>query len=318
MDFIKRHRGRIVFALACLAFALILAALLQQSSQPEGRRNAGISVVVYADAAGRWRSLDQGIAQACDELSLEKPTITAISSHSTAQQQIEILRRELQNGAQGFLVAAVDSAEMAEALSEIARQAPVVLVNTGAGALPAVSADDAEMGRALARSMEQVEGSVAIIKTSTRRQSVADRYEAFVAEAGALGLDIVVWDMEIMPAYPDQRIAGQLRYEQPAALVAFDNETLEHAADAVTQSESCALLYGIGCSNKVVSALDSGVIHQICFQNEYSVGYLGLMTLADEMRLDVPAFGGGVEFEIVNRDNMYDQTIERLLFPIIQ
>lgn len=314
----KRYRGRIIFGLLCLAFLLGLFAVLRTESAPPARKTADISVVVYGADAERWRSLDQGISQACAELGIEKPILT-LSQSGDAAQQLSVLQREIDNGAGGLLVAAAGGEAMAPEIARMAELVPVVLVESGVGdALPLISADNAEMGRLLASEMAGAGQSVVVIRPAAPRDSVQARFNGFMAQAGALGIQTEVWEVNAASRQDLNYLTSRLRLENPDMLAAFDNETLEALSNAISLSGRSIGVHGIGNSSGVVHALDLGSVSEICFQNEFSIGYLGLMRLAGQMSLDAPEITGQVEYRLVTRQNMYDAEIERLLFPIIQ
>lgn len=315
----KKYRSHIAFALLCTAFVMGLFYMQASTRQNAGRKPVALSVVVYSGDAERWRTLDQGIAQACTELGIEKPTLTILPPGSSGMEQSQDLAWELQNGTQGILIAAADSESLRQQLPNISFSIPVVAVESGAGeGLPPLGADNWEMGAQLARRVADTGEKVVLLRANDNRDSVTQRRQGFLQQAQSLGCAVEVWDLDTSQTSPQKTIAEQIAAQSPAVLVALDNETLEYAAAANQMRPGGTRLYGVGTSPKVIHALDAGYIYEVCFQNEFSIGYLGMMQLARQMKLTTQQPPAQFPYHIITRDNMYDTDIQRLIFPMIQ
>ncbi len=309
----KQNRVTMLVAVVGLALVAGLLWYAFRADAPEkARQDVRIAVVLYGTSAERWGALDQGIAQACTELNIEKPVLTvrATPAADAADEQRERILREVANGAAGLLVAAADSAAMQPELETLAQTVPLVMMETGAGeSLPCVTADNLQMGRDLAARLAEEGTPVALLPGELSRDSVAARQAGFLQQAKELGLAVDV--------VPDGgMLAHTLRSGKYGTVVALDNETLENAA--ATVGGAGVQLVGIGASDKVVHELDSGNVTEICYQNEFSIGYIAMMQLAEKMNLGGGDVHSPVEYRIVRRETMYDPDTERLLFPIIQ
>lgn len=315
----RRFAAPIVLALFFLAFACVIVWMMYlDTGQPE-KKAAQISVVVYGENNDRWRSLDQGISQACRELGIEKPVLTVVRGADPERQAI-LLQREVDNGARGLLVAAMNSAALDEYLTTLTSAVPVVTVESGAGTLPFAGVDDAAMGRALADRVAEQPGSIALLAEGLVRDNISRRYEAFLDRMRERGREVTVFQREEPRLELKAFIASGLATSKPSVdcLVALDNNTLESAIDAVPAAMVEVTLCGIGSSDKVLHALDTGLVSELAFPNEYAVGYIGTRMLAAEMGLAKAPDPADIQFSLVNRENLYEPEIERLLFPIIQ
>jgi len=287
-------------------------------TQPD-KISADIAVVVYGgENSGRWKSLEQGIGQACSELGIEKPVLVLARTDDPGNQS-RLLRREVENGAQGLLVAVGDNS-LSAYIDEISGNIPVVALESGGGDVPCISADNALMGREMADRAAAHTGNIAVLAEGLSRSSISARFDAFMERMNELDRPVTVIAREgggdDLKAFIASSLANnRLNLE---ALVVLDNETLEVAIDAAPASMVEVSLYGIGNSSKVVHALDQGIVDEILFQNEYAIGYIGTMTLAEKMGLAGPAEPMEIQYSFVRRENMYDPANERLLFPIIQ
>ncbi|MDR0671784.1 MAG: substrate-binding domain-containing protein [Oscillospiraceae bacterium] len=309
-----------LFVLIGLCFALVLSVALD--SDPPGQKAppGPFSVVLYGDRADRWVPLNQGLRQACDELGWIGPAVV-LAPPTGPEEQIRLLQREITGGAQGLIVAATDSEAVRAFLAEQATpRIPVVTVETGAGTdWPAIRADDERMGEELAVQMAAAGVTEAtLLQTHLYRDSVRLRYDAFARRAQALGISLTQWRFSMPDTDLAQAIADSLLGQPARNLVAFSTEALECSIDALQGTPLPPALYGIGYSDQIIASLDQGLIDGLCCQNEYKIGYLALMQLAGAMGVSPPTDPTWVEFRYINRANMYDPDIQRLIFPIIQ
>lgn len=312
----KRYFGAALFILLFLAFVLFLLWMLYVDTRLPEKKTAQISVIVYGENTDRWRSLDQGIAHACRELGLEKPTI--LTARSDDSKQVGLIQRELENGAQGLLVAAANAAAVEEALA--AGSVPVVIVESGAGNLPCIRVDDTQLGIDLADHIAPYAGNIAVLQDGLYRQNVRQRYEGFTARMQELGKEPIVLIRDNPAVDLKSFLASELASHRPKidTLVVLENFALESAIDAIPASMTSVNLCGVGCSDKVLGALDRGVAREVVFPNEYAQGYLAMLALAAKMELGKEVEPVMVQYSIVTRENMFQPEYERLLFPILQ
>ncbi|MDL2324243.1 substrate-binding domain-containing protein [Ruminococcaceae bacterium OttesenSCG-928-A16] len=315
----KRYKGAIFITLVAICFLLVL--VLQLNAEPQKTLEPGekISVVLYGDGAERWSSFDQGLRQACNELGLSKPAIT-LAGENDPEEQVRLLQREINSGAKGLIVAASNSEFLREYLQTNELKIPVVWVETGIEEnKPGITASNTQMAETLAKQIAQSGvTTVALLQNNLQRQSVQQRYNAFCATMQRQGVEVVVWPINDSANASTAYVAKTAAAGGAGTLVALDNETLEAAANGV-QALAKVRLYGIGTSDKVVKSLDNGTLSGLCFQNEFTIAYLGTMQLAKQMGIKkVPVFTNEIEHYYVEKQDMYKPEMERILFPITQ
>ena len=310
----KRLKGPLAFVAVFLVFAGFVLWLLRAETDSQRLPEVTLSVVLYGEDPDRWRALDQGVRQACVELGIEKPAMT-MAGTGGAERQLSLLEREVANGANGLLVAA-ESPELGGYLSGLS--IPVVMVESGAGeSLTCIAADDAAMARALANLHAGQGKTVALLAENLHRQNVAARYDAFLARADELNQRVTILENDDTGMNTEQFIRYALRVHNPDVLVVLDNDTLETAATALAGDSSIEIC-GIGSSDAVVHALDQSLLDELCYSNEYAIGYIGTMTLAAQMGLVKTPEPVEMQYGIARRETMYRPENERILFPIMQ
>ena len=78
-------------------------------------------------------------------------------------------------------------------------------------------------------------------------------------------------------------------------------------------------LYGIGNSEKVMYYLDRGFIRKLVVPNDFYMGYQSVEELAKKLEYrgesDKNIYTG---YLVIDRTNLYDETNQKMLFPIVQ
>jgi len=315
--YMKKYKTVLFYGFALVVLAGIFYPFLRSDTLDQNASSPLVSVILYEGAADQWVSLGFGIQQACGELDINVP-ITKLSDRTDPAQQKALIDRELEDGAQGLIIAGNNSAALLDDLEDIPAHVPVVLVEpVGDSRTPTVSLDDAEMGQILANGLVSKKKNVIVLKENMHRQNVVLRYEAFKEQCAKNGTEITEWESsgDNVVAF----LTGMLSETPQCAIVAFDPETLENIIDAaLAVPKAKPSLYGIGASEKILYYLDRQLVLEICFGNEFGVGFNGMITLAKAMGLKPDVNLSSIDSMLVRKDNLYNTYLEQLLFPIIR
>ena len=298
-----------------MILVMVMTYVYMVPSKPEKKR-VQISVVVYGSSNGRWTAFKEGVDQAETDFGAVVNFIT-MDEKNDYKEQAEVLRRELDGGAQGLAVAVTDSGEMKEDILELAENVPLVLVESNMeGDLPCVAADAYQMGAGLARQIITEMGEdiqVYILPIDERRSCPKLRLQGFVD-----AMEDSVKDVAQLTNFDEAAQQEFWKKAGSAVLVALDDKELENAVTAMQNSENKVSLYGIGNSEKIVYELDRGVIKGIVFQNEFNMGYEAVEALLERMRGQDISGMPEVDYHHASKETMHLKENERLLFPIIQ
>jgi len=283
-----------------------------------------ISLIVYG-SSDRWENLKQGAERAADGTTAEVNLIT-MSTETNAKEQLALINREIANGADALMIAACDSREMERYFQETEIEIPVVFVQNGLenkGDYRYISADNYAMGYELANVIATNERSwikAAIIADRMERKSVSERFQGVYDSLSRYADEVVIWERDenekdIQTMLFLQR---ELTEEAVDVVVALDTSSMEGLMDAVENLNKDIKVYGIANSDKAVYYLDNGKIKSLIYQNEFSIGYLGVKVILDEKAYEKNKIFNTVEYEIVNEDDMYSAEYEKLLFPFVK
>ena len=325
----KMNRKKILaFALACI----LLGGFLVWSSGPTAwnkkqKESYQISFIARGKKAESWSTIEQGVEQAANDLNVEITPIY-LSSENNVGEQISLLRREVQNGADAVMIAPVNSTDLRAPIEAALEQVPVVAIESTVqelDGLPYIGCDNYALGKALGGEILLHGGKgkkVAVLQSSLSCSSVAARYQGIVEVLQQNGIELSFWVIPDDPAQAYETAKQLLQDSSVNKAVALDGATLEALAkaekDLSPPGVTTVEVYGVGRTNQVVSYLEEKVISSIGVQNEFNIGYLGVTEAVNRIK-DVRGTGGtAVNFAIVNYADMYSPENQRLLFPLVR
>lgn len=320
----KNKKFILVFILlGCLLSLLFISTYLYINDSNNKEKTTKISVIVYGSNSDRWATLKQGLDQGALDFGAELNFVTMTDENDTSEQEM-LVEREIANGAKGIIIAAVDSKEMTQAISDASIIVPIVMVETNVDdttGLVFISADNYSMGLNIGRSVllsSDENKTVAIFKKNLQRSSVNERYQGLMDSLQYTEYTIKPWEMGKKDTDSALFLHKMLKEDPVDVIVAMDDKSLEEVIDAVEASESTVDIYGIGSTNKIVHYLDYGVINSIVFQNEFNMGYLSIQEVVNDIYENKSVLDIDIEFRTVNKETMYLPKNQRLVFPIVQ
>ncbi|HOO27059.1 MAG TPA: substrate-binding domain-containing protein [Lachnospiraceae bacterium] len=284
-----------------------------------------ISLIVYGNSTDRWENLKQGAERAADGTSAEINLIT-MSSDLNAKEQISLINREIENGADALMIAACDSEKIEEYFKGLSVKIPVVFVQNGFEDNTDtwyISADNYAMGHTLGNVIAANEKSwikAAIISDRTERKNVADRFDGVYDSLVQYADEVVIWERNENERDSQTMLFLQRELTEEAVdvVVALDTSSMEALMDAIENLNKNIKVYGIANSDKAVYYLDNGKIKALIFQNEFSIGYLGVKVILNETAYNKKRIFNLIKYETVNKDNMYSEEYQKLLFPFVK
>ncbi|MDO5573693.1 MAG: substrate-binding domain-containing protein [bacterium] len=284
-----------------------------------------ISLIVYGNETERWENLRRGADQAAEAAGAEVNLVT-MSDETDAGEQKKLIQREINNGADALMIAACNSTEMKQYIEELSGKIPVILVESGIGYTDdrlCISADHYQMGYQLGETIiehEVPEVKVAIFIDHELRDSVAERYQGLYDALQGRVDSITIWNRKDNEA--DIRamllLQRQLTEEAVDVVVGLDTASTEAVIDAAENLNKDVKLYGIGNSDQTVYYLDSGVVEALGYQNEFSIGYLGVCEVMGISHHTREEYNNMVEYRVVTKKSLYETDNQKMLFPFVK
>ncbi len=323
----KRYQWRIGGVL--LTAAVILGGLYYYGIfARQSERPAVYSVILYQNTNDEWATFVEGTEQAEEDLDIDVNYVY-LARDDTAQEQAAAVRREIQAGSSGILLAPVDTEEVQKVLESMYFTVPVLCVETGAGdSFPVLRTDDRAMGKAMGEAiLEDMDknGSqrkVVILTEYMERDSVRLRYEGLREALEKADDSVIIEERErIHEDFGLGRFIKSVFYDDPPYLVTLDKYMTEQAAAAWTgyrqeneKKELFCRIYGIGNTARTVNELDNENIAALMYQNEFNMGYQGITYLTQKHREKWLKKNTAISYRIVTKKSLYEDENERLLF----
>ncbi|WP_411677635.1 substrate-binding domain-containing protein [Caproicibacter sp.] len=280
-----------------------------------------ISVICSGKSTENLSVMKSGIEKAADEMNADISFYT-LTSDNDANQQIELLKREINNGANAVLIMPVDSPNLIKPMKEGDKIVPVIVLQSSLSNLSDlvnISCNNDQLGQNLAKEILQKQNSSQRFVILNRKNSpeFCGGVEKVLKDAGAKPSYLDFSDLSQDAPGHAERILLQHKGE---VFIAADSATLElfGKAEKVLKSKAAAntQIFGVGRSSSIVSLLEEGVIQAIGVENQYGIGYLGIKMAVDRIN-HIPCKNMNINFVISDSSNMYHPENEYMLFPFV-
>ncbi len=282
-----------------------------------------IAVIIEDVRDDNYSNFRKGMDQAAIELSADVRFIT-LYDRLDKEQQMELISREQQDGADALIVVPVDEGQVADALSKKQVNIPTVLLGTGKSgenAAGSISVDYRQMGRKLAEGMVKrlPEGCPVMVLSEPEGLNAVsgDFLEGAeeVLEGSGHNCQRIVLEEE-----GGYKKALEMPAEKEAAYLAGTPEILSAAAGILAENASPAGdirgLYGRGNTPDILWALDEGTVSGICVTDEFSRGYFSVYMAVQALE----RAGGQILLVLdsyyIEKEDLRDPKYEKMLYPM--
>lgn len=286
-------------ALALLT--LIIPQLLRDRDEP---RLLFLSVLLRDTENSNWPVTRQGMEQAADELGAELRFLTLTVPNDSREQE-ELLRREVEGGADALVAVPADPESLHTALLRLSDPCPVVTLECAMeGGAGVVSPDNEQVGRRLAEALleDWDGGQVLLLNAGGACPEAASRLEA--AREVLTGHGVPVRPVD---ALPEEEVRWVMAFESGSTLQAAEYKEAEGRSFA---------LYGVGASTAIITRLEKGTIAAIAAWSDYAAGYLAVRQAVQAVR-EWPQAPDPLPFSIVRGEDIYAPENQKLLFPVM-
>lgn len=297
-----------------------------------------VSVILNDSYNESWTLARNGMEQAAKDNNIILNYLYTNSMES-AEEQMDLIRREEKNGAQGIITKLLPL-QGQEQVEELTGKDNLILMDclltdseTQSNAY--VGPDYYTMGKSLAHRVYQdhaKEGADGDQPSSDlriglilRQDEVASQQgkRGFLEAADELGMT-VSWIMESeLGTQEGEKLYDRINEKkQVDVLVTLENTLSECAVDYVERPDAKSAgadLYGIGFSEKLIFYLDRGRIRALAVPNEFNLGYQSVQAMAEKLTAKQTTAGSNeIRFTLVDKTTLYDEDNQKMLFPIVQ
>lgn len=283
-----------------------------------------VAVIIEDIRDDNYSNFRKGMEQAAVEFNADVRFIT-LYEKLDADEQLELICREQQDGADALIVVPVDEGRVIRMLEENETTIPVVLLGTEAeAAAGSIVIDYNKMGEQLAEQMlKQISGDCqALVISDPKYQSVeSGRFlNGAVTILGNGGCDCqtVTWDPE--QGLKDAMEKLRISEGKQAVILAENPELLAETAEVLTElsflSDHVQGLYGRGNTLAILNHLDQGLITGICVTDEFSVGYFSVCMAIQVLEGQAGQTRVQMDSYYIERQDLRKREYEKMLYPI--
>lgn len=322
----KNKKGKILW----LFYALVLVVLFLLSAtdliiKEQKNEIYRLSVIIEDAKDDNYVNFKKGMDQAAIEMNADVSFISLYEGGSSSQ-QMDLITREIQDGAQALIISPVDELKLAEKITANQISGPLVLLNSqlnGERIAAAITADYYAMGQMVAEAVIREQNRELPVYLFTGRPpagSSARFQEGILAVLESYGRKTELFKSE--GSYDFRRRIEEVVYPggPHAVIIALDPESLLETAAVLADSSVYASyidgLYGRGSSIAILNYLDKELITGLGVADEYSTGYLSVRTAIENIEKKAAPGLMIMESHYVKKADMLTPEYEKMLYPI--
>lgn len=284
------------------------------------------SVIVDDSYDESWLVTRKGFEQAAEDNDIIMNYVST-NKFESVEQQIEVINREISNGADGIIIKWISSDVDIEEISDIIDDKAIVVLDSDIstdGMMPVCGVDNYEYGKAVAN---QIIDNISDIENLRVGVLLGD--ESLVSTVEQLaGVSAVLeengikekWIIYNSEGNAFDEVDKNIKRRDVDVILSVGRSETELAIDCLEQNNNQEiLLYGAGYSKKNVYYLDRRVVDGLVVPDEFNKGYQSVQELARQMKYhSANTMKTTIGFNAVNYDTMYDADNEKLVFPIVK
>lgn len=313
----------------CIAAGLLVFLFLLSSTdliiKEKKREVYPISVIVEDANDEYYVNFKKGMDKAAEKYQADVSFITLYKAEDE-EEQMEMVQREIKDGARAVVLAPVNESGSIMRLDEISPNCPVILLGAtrvNDSVAVSISANGYETGRDLAAQVaaeESPKHPVWIFTEGLSYTGNTDLYDGIRSILDEKGFSYRLVEREDEDTY--RQAIEETVYPDPkqVTVIAMDAKSLDETSDIIGGStvyaEHVTGLYGIGNNTAILRKMDRGLIQGLMAVNDYDEGYLSI-------RMAVEAIQGMwlreqmfMESYYITGEDLRERRYEKLLYPM--
>ncbi len=321
----KNSKKVFILTEAVLGVLVLILAVIMLLDR-NGKEPYKVSVIIENSEDNQWAAFRYGLRMAARDR-LTEVSVVPTEGIMTLEEEKELIKQEIYNGADGLILQPVPGSDTEEMLKKIEKKVPIMLVGSAAAVeeaetFPVTQPDNYTMGQALAEELirdcaDNLRGkSLGIVSRTGDSQAVLDRTEGFREALKGCGTRIS-WNVEGIFGEGEETLETLPKVDFVIAL--DDGSTTAAGEYAAANDLHGAIVYGIGNSTEAVYYLDTGRVQCLVVPDEFNVGYQSL----EEMSGKLGHIFGKMEdrqtdHTVIRRDTLFTKENQELLFTMSQ
>ncbi len=313
----RRNRFFIGMFLVLIILIIVEFYVYANSSVFEGE-DERISFVVTGDNLDDWETLKSGAETAALD---NKCQVTFLNSPVSAgvEGEIELINRQIYEGAEYVYVASGYYDELCDYIKEQGLKSKVRFVKNGSCGEDKYSiiADDYSMGKDYGKYIidDDFSGSLYVMYSSdsvNKINFIKGLEESLEGSDVYLKRELVTMDDSSLINH----IYNIYRSGLYSGMILLDANVLDCAMSLGIDQKSGFAIYGVDDRQAAVYYLDSGSIQALACKDDYTMGYLAVKAVLDNG--DKVSDEGVPLYYIINKEQIYSEEYEKILFPFVK
>ena len=309
----------------CFGIALIVLMLLYLISSTDlfykerENRTYKVSVILNETNSVIFENIKKGMKQVDKEKATEISIVT-LYEPDNALHQMELMKKEIENGAEAIILFPVDTTYTESYLKEKAYNIPIISMNA---CLPNdivdawIHSSDQESIEQLSKKI--IEKNLKYIYTvipQIEKENINRRVDLLktLLEKSNIHLKKIYYtNIEDI----DKIMKPLNQTKESIGVIALDPMTFDSIMHTYREWEDKRIhIYGIGYTNRLLDDLERGFIEAIAIYSDYDLGYLSIITAIDLIEHRKVKYDQEVIGKLVTKEQIYEEEYERILFPI--
>ncbi len=321
-----KDNKKIFILMESILAVMLIILVIQMFLEKSGESRYKIAVVIQNSDSSQWASFKYGLKMAAEDQNIEL-SIVSTGENLTTEEEQELIRSEMENGADAVIVQPAPGQETEEMLRKEEKKIPVMLVVCAASGeeesslLPVTGPDNYEIGKGLAEELwkdygKNIEGKVCgILSEDDRSQAALSREQGLREVLETRGVK-VRWSVSGSFAEEGENVLKSLsKVDFVAAL--DDRSAVAAGKYAASNDLHGALVYGIGNSTEAAYYLDTDVLQCLVVPDGFQMGYQSLTELAESLEHKFQRAGNRtVSCTVLRRENLFSEKNQELLFTM--
>lgn len=318
----KRGKIMILFYVIFLIVLFLMCSTDLIIREPE-KEVYQIAVIIEDIRDDNYSNFRKGMEQAAIEYNADVHFITLYEKLNAAQ-QMELISREEQDGADALIVVPVDEKSVLEAVNRKQINIPVVILGTEEAeekTAGMILIDYREMGVLLAEKMKERipdDCRILLLKEADGQNYMSRNFlEGAEEKLKEAGYSCRIAEMEEREGYT---INFETFLDGKTVLLAGDPEILSKTSDILAGDsvpyDRIAGLYGRGSTQSVLNDLDQGLITGICVTDEFSRGYFSVSRAIEVLEKKSGQEPLVMDSYYIEKEDLREPKYEKILFPM--
>lgn len=284
-----------------------------------------VSVIVDDTTDDFYVNFKKGIDQAAIDYHADVSFVT-LYERNQGDQQMDMMIRELNDGARAIIVSPVDDASITRALDENTISGPLVIVDSALSHSKIsfnISEDYYEAGRTLAEHVAEdtpVSTPIYLLTEGLKGSSDIMAHDGIRSVLEEKGYQVELFEAKTEGAYREFIQSMVYPDKKQAVLIAIDMESLTRVAAILDESSvyqnHAVGFYGFGSTLQILNYLDEGIIDGIVVANDFIQGYLSIQKAVEAIQNSGIHDNIRTEHFYIEKEDIRKKEYQKLLYPI--